>query len=68
MSQLTPKIVSQAILDPTMPLDCSMLHSGSCNHKFLEQLRNTSKSMWKIYLLVHLIPLVVFKRKKLRTE
>jgi hypothetical protein len=66
---IDPSIVKSAIDDPLLPLYCSSLHQDcSCNGKFLEQLTNTSKSMWKIYLIVHLIPLVVFKRKKLKAQ
>lgn len=64
---LSLDFVWDAIKDNSLLLKCSMLHpKHSCNEKFLHQLINTTKSMWKIYLAVHLIPLIVFKRKKLR--
>ena len=44
------------------------MHNGSCNMKSLSQFVEGCKSVYKMYLLVHLIPLLLFKRKKLKQK
>jgi hypothetical protein len=41
------------------------MHAGSCNAKAISQFFNGCKALYKIYLLVHLIPLITLKRKRL---
>lgn len=57
--------ISQALLNPLEDEKCSQLHKGSCNLKAVEQFGNGCKSMFKMYLLVHIIPLLTVKRKRL---
>jgi hypothetical protein len=39
------------------------MHSGSCNHKALLQLIAGTKSVSKLYFIVHLIPLLLKYKK-----
>ena len=69
MSSLSEEFIRQAILNPLMDEKCSQLHPGvSCNLKMCLQFAATCKSLYKMYLLVHLIPFLIFKRKKLMKE
>ena len=54
-----------AILNPLENEKCAEMHPGSCNMKALSQFREGCKGVYKMYLLVHLIPLLTLKRKKL---
>lgn len=40
------------------------MHLGTCNEKAISQFIMGCKSVFKMYLLVHLIPFIIFKRKK----
>lgn len=44
------------------------MHAGSCNQKGISQFIQGCKGVYKMYLLVHLIPLLVLKRKKLKDK
>ena len=65
---LTQDFIAKAISNPLENETCAQLHTGSCNVKALEQFREGCRNMYKMYLLVHLIPLLTVKRKKLRQE
>jgi len=41
------------------------MHAGTCNGKGFSQFVMGCKGVYKMYLLVHLIPLLTLKRKKL---
>lgn len=57
--------IQKAILNPLQDEQCCDLHPGiSCNMKMLYQFAMTCKNLYKTYLLVHLIPFIIFKRKK----
>lgn len=47
---------------------CSQLHSWSCNVKAMLQFYAGVKSVLKMYLVVHLVPLLLFKFKKLKQK
>lgn len=69
MSMMSEDFIQKAIDNPSLDIKCNELHPGmSCNEKFFKQFLATSKSVYKMYLLVHLIPFVIFKRKKLRKQ
>lgn len=64
---LNQKFVQKAIEQPELDITCLDLHAESCNLKALMQFKNACKTLWKIYLVVHLIPLVL-KRKELKSK
>lgn len=65
MSFLSEEFIQRAILNPLQDEKCVDLHPGEdCNTKMLYQFVATSKAVSKIYLLVHLVPFILFKRKK----
>ena len=65
MPPLTEEFVRKAILNPLENEKCSDLHPGyTCNEKSLIQFAATFQSLYKMYLLAHLIPFLIFKRKK----
>ena len=47
---------------------CSSFHDNHCNVPQLVKAIGALKMSGKMYLIVHLIPLLLYKRKKLRTE
>ena len=47
---------------------CEFLHAGDCNLKTLIQFFLGAKSVFKMYLLAHLVPLLLFKLNKLKKE
>ena len=62
---MTQDFVKEAIQNPTHPYKCSQLHAGNCNLKALSQFTEGCKNVSKMYLIVHLFPLIL-KRKKLK--
>ena len=62
---LAADFISRAILNANEDEKCHEMHEGSCNAKALTQFGNGCKSMYKMYLLIHLIPLLTVKRKRL---
>jgi hypothetical protein len=56
--------VSKAINNILCDEKCHDLHGGNCDIKALSQFVMGCKSVFKMYLLVHLIPFLLFKRKK----
>ena len=47
---------------------CSQLHAGDYNIKSLIQFAMGVKSVTKMYLLVHLVPLLLFKFKRVKKK
>lgn len=45
-------------------ISCSDLHEGTCLTSALLRTLNTVPKCWKYYLPIHLIPFLIFKRKK----
>lgn len=69
MPLLSEEFVQKAILNPLQDEKCSELHPGiSCNMKCLVQFVNTCKGLYKMYLLVHIVPFIIFKRNKARKQ
>ena len=62
---LSEDFISNTLNNPLTNEKCEQLHSGSCNMKALSQFKEGCKGVYKMYLLVHLIPLITIKRKKL---
>jgi len=62
---LSLEFIEKAINNPLQDEKCADMHGGTCNFKAISQFFMGCKSVYKMYLLVHLIPLVIFKRKKL---
>jgi hypothetical protein len=60
--------MAQALGGITQNEKCSQLHPGSCNAKAISQFTMGCRGVFKMYLLVHLIPLLTYKRKKLAKE
>jgi hypothetical protein len=48
--------------------NCSHLHVESCNIKALVMFARGVKSLYRIYLLAHLIPLFLFRFKRLKKK
>ncbi len=69
MEAASPEFIANAINDLTMPLSCTHFHSGlSCNAKAAAQFVSSVRSCSKMYFLAHLIPFLLFKRKKVRQQ
>ena len=62
---LPEEFIYEALRNPAQNEKCHQMHAGSCNLKALSQFTEGCKGVYKMYLLVHLIPLLTFKRKKL---
>lgn len=62
---LSMDFIEKAIYNPLQNEQCIDMHGGTCNAKALSQFIMGCKSVYKMYLLVHLIPFIIFKRKKL---
>ena len=66
---LTSQYIQDAIDHPEVRLFCKDLHHGiTCEFKFLNQFISGCKSLSKMYLIVHLVPFLLFKRKKLKEK
>lgn len=69
MQPVSSEFVEKAINDLNMPVSCSHFHSEvSCNGKAAQQFVSSLRSCSKIYFLAHLIPFLLFKRKKVRQK
>lgn len=48
---------------------CAELHPGTtCTREFLRKYENVAKNNWIFYLLLHLIPFLIFRAKKLKSK
>jgi hypothetical protein len=56
------KVLANVKCDET----CELLHAGDCNVKGLVQFAMGVESVFKMYLLAHLVPLLLFRLKKLK--
>lgn len=69
MQVVSLNTVQQAIENTLENETCSDFHPGiSCNQKAFSQFIIGSKSIYKMYLVVHLVPLLLFKRKHLKRK
>jgi hypothetical protein len=70
MEQAVPlEFIREAICDPQQSESCSDFHPGiSCNRKAFCQFFLGCKSVTKMYLIVHILPFLVFKRKQLKEQ
>ena len=59
------EFIEECIRNPNEDEKCHQLHPHSCNMKALLQFRSGSQGVYKMYLLVHIIPLLL-KRKQLK--
>jgi hypothetical protein len=62
---MSPEFIAQTLDNPLQNEKCEQMHAGSCNDKALSQFLMGCRGVYKMYLLVHLIPLLTLKRKKL---
>jgi len=62
---MTEDFVKEAIQNPNKPYYCPELHAGNCNLKALSQFTEGCKNVSKMYLIVHLFPMIL-KRKKVK--
>lgn len=62
---LSREFMERAIENPLQNEQCVDMHLGSCNAKAFSQFYMGCKSVYKMYLLVHLVPFILFKRKKM---
>jgi len=60
--------IQKAILNELQDEKCISMHNGSCNQKAISQLIMGCKSVYQMYLLVHLVPFLLFKIKKALKE
>jgi hypothetical protein len=69
MQVVAESLVEKAIEDVDGTYLCSDFHHGmSCNQKAFVQIISTARSCSKMYFLVHFIPLILFKRKKINKK
>jgi hypothetical protein len=61
--KITPELFSQITCGEFLP--CSQLHSSSCLSYALVRFLRTCSNVYKQYIVLYLIPLLVFKHKKL---
>lgn len=62
------EFMSAAFANEKCDETCSQLHAGDCNVKALIQFAMAVKSVLKMYLLVHIIPLLLFKFKRVKKK
>ena len=65
---LSWEFLHAAINNPLQNEKCVDMHHGTCNQKAVSQFVMGCQSVFKMYLLVHLIPFIMFKRKKVMKE
>jgi hypothetical protein len=69
MSIVSKQLIDHAIDYPDEHLECMHFHHGmGCNEKMLIQFISGSQSLSKMYLIVHLVPFLLFKRKKTKEK
>ena len=69
MCPVSQQMINHAIENPEDILSCMHFHKGiDCNMKMVEQFISGSKSLSKMYLIVHLVPFLLFKRKKAKQK
>jgi hypothetical protein len=69
--QVAPlEVIAKAINDPEGTFLCTdYFHEGlTCNQKALQQFAATVQSCSKMYFMVHIIPFLLFKRKKVKQK
>lgn len=47
---------------------CELLHGGYCNTRAVIQFFNGVSGVFKMYLIVHLVPFLLFKLKKIKKK
>jgi hypothetical protein len=52
--------------NPNYDVKCAILHGGDCNTKAVIQFAMGVKSVFKMYLLAHIVPFLLFKLRKFR--
>lgn len=62
------EFMQAAFANPKCDETCSQLHAGDCNIKSLIQFAMGIKSVIKMYFLVHFVPLLLFKFKRLKKK
>ena len=62
---ISQEAIKNILLNPLENEQCHQLHPGNCNVNALQQFALGCKGVYKMYLLVHIIPLILFKRKKM---
>ena len=69
MQAVSSVVIEQAILNKLQNETCQDYHPGiSCNSKAWAQFVQGSRSVFKMYLAVHLVPLLLFKRKHIKEQ
>jgi hypothetical protein len=63
VGKITPELFSKITSGDFLP--CSHLHSSSCLSYALLRFFRTCSNVYKQYIILYLIPLLVFKHKKL---
>jgi hypothetical protein len=67
MQAASQELVTKAILDLTGEYSCCDFHEGmTCNQKAFSQFATSAKSVAKMYFIAHMIPFLLFKRKKVK--
>ena len=49
-------------------IECKDIHQHSCNYNTLLKFQRVFNDAYKFYIPIHLIPVLLFKRKQLATE
>lgn len=65
---MDPQQVQSIIANSNFNEKCDVLHAGDCNMKAFIQFLMGAKSVFKMYLVAHLIPFLLFKLKSFRKK
>ena len=68
--KLIPEEFIKKAIDNSLLVDrCRLIHPQyPCNQKMIAQFFLTVKACWKSYIVIHLLSLLLFRRKKLKEK
>ena len=70
MEKLPP--IPQSLIDKAINsgilIKCKHIHKGNCEMFFLKEILKTAKSTLKMYIIIHLLPILAFKLKQLQEK
>ena len=63
-----PKPLLEKAIKLGLVIKCKHIHIGSCELLFLDEILKTAKSTMKMYIIIHILPILIFKLHKLRDK
>ena len=67
MKLIPEQFIKKAIENPLLSMNCKEFHPHStCNRIMINQFFNTGRISFKSYIVIHLLGLILFRRKKLK--